>query len=305
MKSAKESEGSRTSVFTVLLSGMLLGTAGTAVALAPDEASVTSLGVARVAIGGVTLIALAPLFGGSRRRIIGLIRRPGVWVMAMSTAGFQPLFFGATTRTGVALSTVLTIGTMPVFTGLISRILLREKLTRVWVAATSLAVTGLVLRSLDQLETIDSLGVVMAIGAGLCTGFYVNGAKYELNRGGHAVELPAMAYTLSAILFIPLLIGDDLSWISSTSGIFSVLYLGLISMALANTLQVVGLQRLSPGPTATLLLADPLTATLLGVFLLGEGITTLAIAGLVLVSIALIWQGISQSRQSQQKVRIN
>ncbi len=281
---------------------MLLGTAGTAVALAPNQASVTSLGVARVAIGGVTLIALAPLFGGNRRRIFGLIRRPGVWVMAISTAGFQPLFFGATTRTGVALSTVLTIGTMPLFTGLISRILLREKLTRVWIAATSLAVTGLVLRSWDQLETIDSLGVTMALGAGLCTGFYVNGAKYELNHGGHAVELPAMAYTLSAVLLIPLLVGDDLSWIESTQGVITVLYLGFISMALANTLQVVGLQRLSPGPTATLLLADPLTATLLGIFILDETITPIATIGLLFVSIALVWQGVAQSRVNKSSI---
>jgi DME family drug/metabolite transporter len=281
---------------------MLLGTAGTAVALAPNQASVTSLGVARVAIGGVTLIALAPFFGGNRRRIFGLIRRPGVWVMAISTAGFQPLFFGATTRTGVALSTVLTIGTMPLFTGLISRILLREKLTRVWIAATSLAVTGLVLRSWDQLETIDSLGVTMAVGAGLCTGFYVNGAKYELNHGGHAVELPAMAYTLSAVLLIPLLVGDDLSWIESTQGVITVLYLGFISMALANTLQVVGLQRLSPGPTATLLLADPLTATLLGIFILDETITPIATIGLLFVSIALVWQGVAQSRVNKSSI---
>lgn len=302
MKSAEKSEGSLLSVLTVLLSGMLLGTAGTAVALAPNQASITSLGVARVAIGGVTLIALAPIFGGNRRRIFGLIRRPGVWVMAISTAGFQPLFFGATTRTGVALSTVLTIGTMPLFTGLISRLLLREKLTRVWIAATTLAITGLFLRSWDQLETIDSLGVTMAVSAGLCTGFYVNGAKYELNRGGHAVELPAMAYTLSAVLLIPLLFGDDLSWIGSGQGILTALYLGFISMALANTLQVVGLQRLSPGPTATLLLADPLTATLLGIFILDEAITPIAVLGLLFVSVALVWQGVAQSRVNNSSI---
>jgi len=277
---------------------MLLGTAGTAVALAPDDASVTSLGIARVALGGVILIAIAPLFGGNRRRILGLIKRPGVWVMALSTAGFQPLFFGATTKTGVALSTVLTIGTMPLFTGLISRIFLKAKITKTWFIVTILAVTGLVIRSWDQLESIDTVGVAMAITAGLCTGCYVNGAKYELNRGGHAVELPAMAYTLSAILLSPTLIGDDLSWVATRSGITTALYLGLVSMALANTLQVVGLQRLSPGPTATLLLADPLTATILGVLILDESLTPLAAFGLLLVSVALVWQGLAQSRES-------
>lgn len=284
------------SVIAVLISGTLLGTAGTAVALAPEGASTTSLGIARVGIGGLILLILLPLFGGSRRNLGKVIQRPGVWAMAISTAAFQPLFFGAATRTGVALSTVLTIGTMPLFTGLIGRVLFKARFKRVWVIATSLAVVGLFLRSLEQLDTVDTTGVLMALGAGLATGCYVNGAKFELNRGGHPVELPAVAYCLSAVLLSPLLIGDSLTWITTSTGILTALYLGAISMALANTLQVVGLRRLSPGPTATLLLADPLTATILGVFILDEPITPVATLGLALVAIGLVMQGVAERR---------
>ncbi|MGA0866820.1 MAG: DMT family transporter [Candidatus Nanopelagicaceae bacterium] len=289
-------KGSLSSVLMVLASGTLLGTAGTAVALAPDEASTTTLGVARVGIGGLILILLLPLFGGDRKNLIKVIRRPGVWAMALSTAAFQPLFFGATTRTGVALSTVLTIGTMPLFTGLIGRTLFSERFKRMWVIATSLAVTGLVLRSWEQLESIDFGGVVMALGAGFATGCYVNGAKYELNRGGHAVELPAVAYSLSAVLLLPLVVGDSFTWITTGAGLLTAIYLGAISMALANTLQVVGLKRLSPGPTATLLLADPLTATILGIWILDEAITPLGVFGLIIVAVGLVLQGLAEHK---------
>ncbi len=284
------------SVITVLVSGTLLGTAGTAVALAPAEASTTSLGVARVGIGGLILLLLLPLFGGSVRNLSNVLKRGGVWVMALSTAAFQPLFFGATEKTGVALSTVLTIGTMPLFTGLIGRVLFNAPLTRIWFIATSLAVIGLLLRSWEQLENTDALGIVMALGAGLATGCYVNGAKFELNRGGHPVELPAVAYTLSALLLLPLLVGDSLAWMTTSSGILTAIYLGAISMALANTLQVVGLKRLSPAPTATLLLADPLTATILGIWVLDESITPIATIGLALVAIGLVMQGFAERR---------
>lgn len=284
------------SVIAVLVSGTLLGTAGTAVALAPAEASTTSLGVARVGIGGLILLLLLPLFGGSVRNLSHVLKRGGVWVMALSTAAFQPLFFGATEKTGVALSTVLTIGTMPLFTGLIGRVLFKAPLTRIWFIATSLAVIGLLLRSWEQLENTDALGIVMALGAGLATGCYVNGAKFELNRGGHPVELPAVAYTLSALLLLPLLVGDSLAWMTTSSGILTAIYLGAISMALANTLQVVGLKRLSPAPTATLLLADPLTATILGIWILDESITPLATLGLILVAIGLVVQGLAERR---------
>jgi DME family drug/metabolite transporter len=225
-----------------------------------------------------------------------VVRRGGVWVMALSTAAFQPLFFGATTRTGVALSTVITIGTMPLFTGVIGRVLFKAPFKRIWIIATSLAVMGLLLRSWEQLETVDTLGIAMALSAGLATGCYVNGAKYELNRGGHPVELPAVAYSLSALLLLPLLVGDSLTWITTTPGVLTAIYLGVISMALANTLQVVGLKRLSPGPTATLLLADPLTATILGIWLLNESITPLATLGLAFVAIGLVMQGIAERR---------
>ena len=284
------------SVIAVLISGTLLGTAGTAVALAPEGASTTSLGVVRVGIGGLILILLLPLFGGKRSNLSKVIRLRGVWVMAISTAAFQPLFFGATTRTGVALSTVLTIGTMPLFTGLIGRLILKERLRPMWMLATTLAVLGLFLRSWEQLGTIDLVGVVMALSAGFATGCYVNGAKYELNRGGHAVELPAVAYTLSALLLLPLLVGDSFEWILTGAGVVTAIYLGAISMALANTLQVVGLKRLSPGPTATLLLADPLTATILGVWILDESITAIATLGLALVALGLVMQGVAERR---------
>lgn len=296
MPSLRDLSGTTGSVLAVLISGTLLGTAGTAVALAPAEASTTSLGVARVGIGGLLLLLLLPLFGGSRRNLGSVVRRGGVWVMAFSTAAFQPLFFGATTRTGVALSTVITIGTMPLFTGVIGRVLFKAPFKRIWIIATSLAVIGLLLRSWEQLETVDTLGIAMALGAGLATGCYVNGAKYELNRGGHPVELPAVAYSLSALLLLPLLVGDSLTWITTTPGVLTAIYLGAISMALANTLQVVGLKRLSPGPTATLLLADPLTATILGIWLLDESITPLATLGLAFVAIGLVMQGIAERR---------
>lgn len=298
MTSTGTSRKRLSSVLMVLASGTLLGTAGTAVALAPDDASTTTLGVARVGIGGLILILLLPLFGGDRKNLIKVIRRPGVWAMALSTAAFQPLFFGATTRAGVALSTVLTIGTMPLFTGLIGRILFSERFKRMWVIATSLAVTGLVLRSWEQLESIDFGGVMMALGAGFATGCYVNGAKYELNRGGHAVELPAVAYSLSAVLLLPLVIGNSFTWITTGAGLLTAIYLGAISMALANTLQVVGLNRLSPGPTATLLLADPLTATILGIWILDEAITPLGVFGLIIVAVGLVLQGLAEHRTS-------
>jgi drug/metabolite transporter, DME family len=54
---------------------------------------------------------------------------------------------------------------------------------------------------------------------------------------------------------------------------------------------VQGMRGMPPGPAATLLFADPLTATLLGVFVLGESIPPISVLGLLLVLVGLLLQG--------------
>ena len=71
-----------------------------------------------------------------------------------------------------------------------------------------------------------------------------------------------------------------------------VFYLGAITMALANIFQIYGLRKMSPSSAGTLALAEPLTATVLGITLLNESLTTISFIGLAIVSAALIWLSI-------------
>jgi DME family drug/metabolite transporter len=130
----------------------------------------------------------------------------------------------------------------------------------------------------------------MALVAGLGAASYVVAAKHELDRGGHSVELPGAAYLLGSVLLVPLVLRESLAWVSTPSGLGLALYLGLVTMALANVFAVLGMRGMSPGPASTLLLADPLTATVLGVALLGESLTPVAMVGLVLVLVGLVLQ---------------
>ena len=69
-----------------------------------------------------------------------------------------------------------------------------------------------------------------------------------------------------------------------------MLYLGTIPTAVAYVLFARGLRRLSPGETSTLTLAEPLTATALGIVVLSEPFapTTAVGAALVLGGIVLL-----------------
>ena len=277
-------------VVLVLAAGGLFGTAGTAAAFGPDTASSASVGFLRLSVGAVALVAIMPFVGGRWRSLPGLWRRPAIWVMAVGAAAYQPFFFGAVARSGVALSTLVTVGIGPVYAGLLGWAFLRHRPTRAWLLATLVAVAGLVLRSGGELRRGDGVGLLMALVAGLGAASYVIAAKHELDRGGHSVELPGAAYLLGSVLLVPLVLRESLAWVATPSGVALALYLGVVTMALANVFAVLGMRGMAPGPASTLLLADPLTATVLGVALLGETLSPVAWVGLVLVLVGLVLQ---------------
>jgi DME family drug/metabolite transporter len=110
----------------------------------------------------------------------------------------------------------------------------------------------------------------------------------RLLKLGHAPErVMAASFSLGAIILAPVLVLGDLSWIAAPDGIAMALFLGAIPTALAYVLFARGLRHLTPGETATLTLAEPLTATGLGILALGErpGVTAAIGAALVLAGL--------------------
>ena len=78
------------------------------------------------------------------------------------------------------------------------------------------------------------------------------------------------------------------AWLATGDGLALALFLGAIPTALAYVLFARGLRHLTPGETATLTLAEPLTATALGVLALGERPGAVAAAGAALVLAGLL-----------------
>jgi DME family drug/metabolite transporter len=73
-------------------------------------------------------------------------------------------------------------------------------------------------------------------------------------------------------------------------------------MGIANGIQIIGLRGISPGVASTMMLADPVTAAVLGVIVLNEKLTINLAAGLLLVVIGLLMQGFS-AEDSVQKTK--
>ncbi len=281
-----------TPALKVLTSAVLFGTVGTAIAYAPANAGGSALGIGRLAIGAVLLLIFMPIFGGKRSNFFRHARKKSVFFMAVGAAAFQPFFFSATTSNGVALSTLLAVGCIPIFTGILSAIIFHERFSLLWFSATALAILGLALRFSGEIKVESTFGILMAFGAGLSVAIYVNAAKIALRNHENPIELTSTAYLIGSFFLIPLIFSEDLAWVGSWRGIAVVLYLGAVTMALANLFQIYGLRKMSPSSAGTLALAEPLTATVLGVTLLDETLTSVSLLGIALVSVALIWLSI-------------
>jgi DME family drug/metabolite transporter len=280
----------------VLLAAVLFGTTGTAQALGPDGTDPLAVGAARLAVGGLALLLVLPLLGGSTRRAVRLWRTRAGLLAGACTALYQLCFFAAVERAGVALGTLVTIGSGPVFAGLLGAGLLRERPERAWAAATASCVAGLALLSAGGDGEADVLGLGLALTSGAAYAAYTVLAKQLMSAGAASGEVMAAAFGLGGLLLLPVLAASPLAWLGTAQGLALAGYLGLVTTTAAYVLFGRGLAVLPAGPVTTLVLAEPLVATALGIGVLDERLPALGVtgAGLVLAGIAV--QGVASSR---------
>lgn len=265
-------------VIWLLLAAVLWGTTGTAQALGGAEGSPLSVGTVRLAIGSLGLLALA----GRHIR-----RPPPGWlaVGAIAMAGYQVAFFSGVARAGVALGTVVAIGSAPVVAGLLGWMVRREVPTARWWAATALAIAGVALIA-GQPERADTVGVGLAVLAGVAYAVATLASKHLLDAMPPLAAMAAM-FGLAALLLLPGLAGADVGWLATAPGIAAAIWLGLGATTAAYALFALGLRGATVGQAATMGLAEPATATVLGVLVLGERPPVPAWIGVILVALAL------------------
>lgn len=285
-------------MIAVLAAAVLFGTTGTSQALGPSGTTPLSVGVMRMVIGGTGLAVLAfSLAAAHRRRAPRDDRpRPGirpVLLMALtgvSLAVYQPLFFLGTERNGVAVSTVIALGSAPVLAGLLEWALTRRLPSPVWMGATALATSGVVLLGVGGSSGgggADPMGVLGAVGAGASFAVIANVQRRLLDDGWDAFTVVGAMGASSALVAALALPFVDVSWLTETRGLVMALWLGLATISIAYVLFTWGLQGLSAATAATLTLGEPLTAALLGLTVLGEHLSALAWLGLVVLAAGL------------------
>lgn len=271
----------------VLIAAVLFGTTGTAQAIGPAIEPL-AVGAARIVVGAALLGAVALCTGA---------RRPAASPRAVLLAGacvavYQATFFAALAETGVAVGTVVAIGSAPAFAGLFARAFAGEPLRWRWAVATALACGGVCLLVLGGSAggEVSTLGVGLALVSGAGYAGYAVATKRMLAAGGSPEAVMAAVFGTGALLLLPVFAVVPAGGLLQPGGVALALYLGAIPTALAYVLFARGLKHIGAGETATLTLAEPLTAAALGVIALGErpGLAAGLGAALVLSGLAVL-----------------
>ena len=257
----------RLSYLLVLLGAVLWGTTGTSQTFMPQTIHPLAVGASRLAVGGFTLLIILLVM-----RKIDFRNWPwkATIYAAISMAVFQYLFFSSVRLTGVAIGTVVTIGSAPVFSGIIEWIIVKRRPTRVWMSATALAIVGCALLFLNKEGVVvNPIGIAMSLGAGSLFAVYALVNKEVLDYVP-AVPAVAVIFSLSALMLLPFLFLFETEGLLTGRGLAVVLYLGIATTSVAYILFSTGLKWIPSSSAVTLSLAEPLTAALLSVLVVGE-----------------------------------
>lgn len=289
-------------IIAVLLAALCFATTGTAASQAAVAgASPYSVGLARVVVGG-GLLAVSALALRARTKQAGgtslrdrvergalsrVSSRRLIVAGAVGVLAYQPAFFAGTSSNGVAVGTVAALGSAPIITGVLDAALRRVRPQRRWSIATALAVVGLVL-VVGAGSTTLGIGIVWSLVAGASYAFYAVAGKELMERGWSSEQTMGAMFGTAAAAALPLLALSGPTWLVSGRGAAIALWLGVVTTTIAYLLFGWGLARLAAPTVATLTLAEPFCAAILGIVVLGETVGVTAGVGLSVLALGLL-----------------
>ncbi|MCJ1709172.1 DMT family transporter [Microbacterium sp. VKM Ac-2923] len=161
-----------------------------------------------------------------------------------------------------------------------------------------LALAGVVALGAGGWDRLDLLGVVFALGAAVSWALYIL-ASARVGREFPRLDGLALAMTVGAVIALPFGV-----WQAGPALLrVDILALGaavaLLSSTVPYALELVALRRLPASAFAILMSLGPATASIAGFLLLGQHLSWLEIAGIVLVIAASIGAVLAAARRGQ------
>ncbi|WP_460105126.1 DMT family transporter [Streptomyces sp. YKOK-J1] len=296
MRGAGRARSAGTGALCVLAASVLWGTTGTAATFAPDVGPL-AIGAVAMGLGGL-LQALAAARQTARDAPRLRARRGTVLLGAASVAVYPLAFYSSMRLAGVAVGTVVSIGTAPLASALIERVVDRRRLTRRWMLAALLGLSGTVLLCVAEAAHASGgagrrsvAAMLLGVGLGLvaaATYALYSWAAHRLITGG----IPSRAamgavFGIGGLLLVPVLLATGAPLVASWSDAAVGVYMALVPMFAGYVLFGWGLAHVPAGTATTLSLLEPAVAAVLAVLVVGERLPVAGWSGIALVVMCL------------------
>jgi DME family drug/metabolite transporter len=286
---------SRAGILAVLGAAFCFGTTGTTQQLGVPDISPVAVASARLLCGSLFLFIFAFLI--ERRNSKYRMPRTDLLIAGCGIAIYQLTFFSAVDSTGIAIATVTALGTAPTFSAIVAYLILREKPLLNWYLGTSVTIIGIVLvGTANGVEGFNLLGILLASIAGLGFAIFNVICRKSLEKGASDIWVTAQTFGVAAIASAPFLFAESPVWLTTRNGILTTLWLGIFTTSVGYILFMYGLKRIPSSLAATVVLAEPATATILAAVVIGEQLVAQSYLGIATVALGILY--ISKSKRA-------
>ena len=288
----------RTGLLQICLAGVLWGTGGLAVRVIRDAEplSVLTISAWRMAIAAAVLVAaLAALRGFADLRALVRARPLAVVAVGVSTAAYQALYFGSVVAVGVTVATVVSLGLAPVLLTVVESARRRARPGRHDLVVLAVALVGLLLVTTTAGGVggpHPTLGVLAALGSGTAYALTTLVGRTLAQAAGPLV-LTTTTTSVGALALAPFAAVTGLGGAALLDPVVAgtLVYLGVLTMALAYGLLYAGLRTTSGSAAVIATLLEPVTAAVLAAVVLDERLGAAGVLGTALILAAVAGLG--------------
>jgi DME family drug/metabolite transporter len=285
----------------VSLAGILWGTGGLGVQVIREHEPMSVLTISAWRMGLAALVLVGAVVAVRQAAdVTRLLReRPGPAVLAgVMTGAYQALYFGSVVSVGVTVATVVSLGLAPVLVTAVESVRERRLPSRRSLGVLLLALAGLALVSstagLGETGPRPLLGVLLAIGSG--TTYAVTTLLAEtIAASTTPLALTTVATGAGAVAVLPFGLlaarGDAPLGTTDPVAVLTLLYLGVVTMALAYGLLYAGLRTTSGSAAVVASLLEPVTAAVVAALVLDERLGAAGVLGTLLILAAVAGLG--------------
>lgn len=284
-------------VSAILFASLLWGTTGTAASFA-STVNPLAIGSFSMGVGG---LMLAIVGAKNLRHDAKCLLKEGklLCIGAIALAVYPLAFYSSMRLSGVAIGTVISIASAPFFVALIECLFSKQNnIDRRWVLSLFIGSVGIVLLASSETnlteQTLDDLSKVIGIAlgfiAGLAYALYSWAAKALINRGISSKSAMGSIFGIGAVLLLPILLLNSNDLFATPINTAVVLYIAVIPMFIGYICFGYGLNTIHASKATLLTLFEPAVAAVFAVVVVGESISVLGWAGVVLIMLCLLLQ---------------